>query len=379
MKITLYKYIIKEIIPTFLACLFVSAFIVLATKMILIMDLVVTKGVPVSQVLWMIIYLLPDIMLFALPAATLISVVLAFLRFSSDSEIIALKASGISLYQMMPPVVLFSVSGLVFGLFISLLVVPWGNISFKTLRYQFAGTNANLVIKERVFCEPIKGIVFYVNHYQEEDKSLEKIFISDRRDQGPHNTIVAEKGRIFFHPTDNMIMFRLTNGIIYVAGNKPELCRSISFKTYDLSLDLNEMVNNLGLMDKDPKEMTQSELLQKLKSVPKEKPLHNEMIMEFMERYSIPLAVFLMGVIGMPLGARLKSRGRSAGIGVSLAVFVIYYLFLAGVRSVGESGFLPPEIGVWVPVLFLVVCGAWLFHQIANEKSINIFAGWRSG
>ena len=176
-----------------------------------------------------------------------------------------------------------------------------------------------------------------------------------------------------------MIMFRLTNGTIYVSGNEPELCRSISFKTYDLSIDLNEMVNNLRLMDKDPKEMTQSELLQGLKSVPKEKPLHNEMIMEFFERYAIPLAVFLMGIIGMPLGARLKSRGRSAGIGVSLGVFVIYYLFLAGVRSVGESGLLPPEIGAWVPVLFLVVCGVWLFHQVANEKSINIFTGWRAG
>ena len=98
---TLYKYIGNEIWPTFVASLFVSVFIVLATKMVSITELIVSRGVKASQVFWMLVFLLPDIVAFALPAATLIAVVVAFLRLSADSEIIALEASGVSLYQML--------------------------------------------------------------------------------------------------------------------------------------------------------------------------------------------------------------------------------------------------------------------------------------
>ena len=80
--------------------------------MLSITDLIVARGVPVTQVARMVAYLLPDIVAFALPAASLIAVLLAFLRFSVDSEIIALKSCGISLYQMLPPVVLLSFLGL---------------------------------------------------------------------------------------------------------------------------------------------------------------------------------------------------------------------------------------------------------------------------
>jgi len=83
----------------FLASLFVFIFIMVAARMLSITELIVTRGVRVTQVIGMVVYLLPDILIFALPAVTLMSVVVAFLRLSVDSEIIALKSSGISLIR----------------------------------------------------------------------------------------------------------------------------------------------------------------------------------------------------------------------------------------------------------------------------------------
>jgi len=163
MKLTLYKYIVNEIWPMFLASLFVSVFIIVATRMLSIMELIVNRGVNAGHVGKMLLYLIPDIVIFALPAVSLMAVVVAFLRLSADSEIISLKSSGISLYQMLPPVVTLSFVAFVISLSVGIIAVPWGNRSFKDVIFQIAESKAELGIKERIFCEPFDGVIFYVN------------------------------------------------------------------------------------------------------------------------------------------------------------------------------------------------------------------------
>lgn len=374
MKLTIYKYLINEIWPTFFTSLFVTVFIVIATKMMSVTDLVVSKGVPVSQVFRMVAYMLPDIIAFALPAATLIAVVLAFLRLSVDSEIIALKSCGISLYHMLPPVAVFSCVCMLFAFAVSFIGVPWGNSSLKELIYQLAESKANLGIQERVFCEPFDNVVFYVGQYSEQENEMENVFVVDKREKDITNTIIAEKGKLFIHSKERIITLRFNDGTIFVVEKDLESGRTIKFKTYDLNISIKDVMARLESRRKKPKEMSAGELLKQLDSVPKGEEKYNIMMIELLEKCAIPLAVFLMGIIGMPLGAQLKGRGRSAGIGLSLAVFLIYYLCLAGARGICESGVIAPTIGVWTPVLFLLISCIYFTHRVANEKPINLFS-----
>jgi lipopolysaccharide export system permease protein len=375
MKLTIYKYILNEIWPTFLASLLVTVFIVVTSKMLSVTDLIVSKGVPLSQVIKMIAYLLPDIMAFALPAAILIAVVLAFLRLSVDSEIIALKSCGVSLYHLLPPVALFSCLCMVFAFTISFIGVPWGNSSFKELIFQLAESKANLGIKERIFCEPFDNVVFYVNSFSDQKNEMENVFVVDKREKDITNTIIAEKGRIFVHSKEKIITLRFKDGTSFVLGKDLESGRTVRFKTFDLNINIKDVMARLASKEKRPKEMTAGELVKQLKLVPKGEERYNEMMIELLEKSALPLAVLLMGIIGMPLGTQLNTRGRSSGIGVSLAVFLIYYLCLAGARGICESGALPPVIGVWVPDLFLLVTCFYLLRRVTNERPINILPG----
>ncbi|OQX63616.1 MAG: LPS export ABC transporter permease LptF [Desulfococcus sp. 4484_242] len=370
MRKTLYKYIVNEIWPTFFVCLLVSAFLVVATKMLSLTDLIITRGVPVSRVGRMIAYLMPDIITFALPAASLIAVILAFLRFSVDSEMIALKSAGISVYQMLPPVVTLAGTGLLITVLMTFIGVPWGNRSFKNLIYQIARSNVDLGVKERVFCEPFRHVMFYVNRYSRQDREMTKVFVTDRRNRTITNTIVAQKGRIFFHPTQNIITLRFENGTIFVVENNLQSGRTINFRTYDLNIGMKDIMASLASRKKSPKEMTMKELKEQLKIIPEGKTKHNEIMMELLQKYAVPLAVFLMGIIGMPLGAQLKAKGRSLGIGVSLVVFFVYYLCFAGVGSICEAGVLPPQVGVWIPDLLLLAACIYLLIRVANERPI---------
>jgi lipopolysaccharide export system permease protein len=183
---TLYKYIFSETWPPFAASLVVFVFIVLAARILNIAEWVVNHGVQPSQMVGMVGYLLPGMILFALPAAVLMAVFVAFLRLSNDNEILALKASGVSLYQMLPPVVVISTLCFVAALLISLIGAPWGQRSFKDLVFEIAHSKADLGIQERVFSDAFSGLTFYVNSFSERERIMEDVFIVDRRDPFGH-------------------------------------------------------------------------------------------------------------------------------------------------------------------------------------------------
>ena len=177
LKLTIYKYIFHEIWPTFLASLLVFIFIVLAARMLNIAEWVINHGVSPLQVLKMILYLLPGMILFALPATTLIAVFVGFHRLSGDNEITALKSSGISMYQMLPPVVVLSLTTLIMAALLGLVGSPWGNRSFKDFIFQIAHSKADLAVKERVFCEPFDGVTFYINSFSSKERIMKDIFL----------------------------------------------------------------------------------------------------------------------------------------------------------------------------------------------------------
>ncbi|OGP54361.1 MAG: hypothetical protein A2162_09420, partial [Deltaproteobacteria bacterium RBG_13_52_11b] len=373
MKLTLHKYIFHEIWPTLLASLAVFLFIVLAARMLNLAEWMINHGVHPFQLAKMIFYLLPGMVLFALPAVLLMAVFVAFHRLSNDNELQAMKSSGISLYQMLPSVVLISLAGFLVALFLSSSAGPWGRKSFKDFVFTIAHSRADLGLKERIFCEPFKGITFYVSNLVPKERAMKDVFLVDRRDPAMTTTIVAREGRIDSREDVKLITVRFFDGTIFMVDKKQEEGRTITFSTYDLGIGLDDIMPALAGREKDPKEMSFEELRNSLKAPSKQDSRLHEILLELMERFSIPLAVLLMGLIGAPLGAQLRAGGRLVGIVVSLMIFLFYYLLLVGVRSIGETGFLSPAVGSWLPVFFLLCACLYLMKRSEKEKSLAFF------
>lgn len=344
-----------------------------ATKMLSVMEWVINRGVHPNHVLKFILYLMPNIMLFALPAVILIAALVAFLRLSGDNEIIALNSSGVSLYQMLPPVLVLSFIGCLMAGLIAVFGVPWGNRSFKDLVFQIVESKSGMNIRERIFCELFDDVVFYVNSISPEDRVMKDLFVMDRRDVSVTNTIIAREGKVLLHPRSRMITIHFMDGTIFMVEKGLKSTRTVTFNTYDLNIGLNDIMSSLALRKKAPKEMFIQELIDSLSKMPKGEVKYNEMVIELLERFSIPLAVFFMGLIGAPLGSQIRTRARSFGIFVSLVIFLIYYMCYMGVKSLCEAGALSPFIGMWVPDMFLIICCVFLLWRAANDRPINIF------
>jgi lipopolysaccharide export system permease protein len=372
MKLTLHKYIFHEIWPTFLTILTVFAFIVVATRMLTVSEWVITRGVHPGQVFKLIFYLLPGIILFALPAVALMAVFIAFIRLSSDNEVLALKSSGISLFQMLPTVLLVSFVSFLIALFLAVFGAPWGNGSFKDIIFRIAESKADLAIKERIFCEPFQNVTFYINSFSTNERAMKDVFVVDRRDPETTNTIVAKEARVLSNPKWRTITIGFLNGTIFMVGKDFESVRTLKFDTYNLNIGLHDIMKAVSSRKKSPKEMSIQELKETLKNETKGEVSYNVTLIKLLEKFSIPLAVFLMGLIGVPLGAQLRAGGRSVGIVVGIIIFLIYYTFLGGVRSLCETGAVSPLVGVWLPDLFLLISCLYLWRRASKDRSINI-------
>lgn len=371
MKGTLFKYVINEIWPVFLAGLSVWIVAALATRVLPILDLILNRGVAWTHFLRIILYMLPEVVLFVLPAASLMAVVVGFLRLSGDSEIVALCASGISIYQLLPPVILFSVIGFFVALATTTIAVPWGTKSMADLAFQVAETAPDLGIKERVFSEPFENLHFYVGGFSAREKEMRDVFVVDRRDPALVNTIVADRGAVVSRPTDQVIVVHFEEGAIFTVGRDLAVARTIEFKTYDLSIAIKELFSTLSSRKKKPSEMSVSELTAQVRKRPEGDPKRNEYLAELVEKLTLPFGVFLMGLTGAPLGAQTRLRGRAKGIAVSLLVFLSYYVFMGGMRNICEAGGMHPMVGLWLPNVFLLAACCYLLKRVASGRPLT--------
>jgi len=351
--------------------LMVFIFLGMSTEMLELSELVINHGGRITQVLLLVFYLLPDLILFALPATTLMAVFVAFLRLSSSNEILAMKSSGISLFQMLPTVLLVSLTSSLIAAFLGIVGSPWGNRSFKDLDFQTLQSKAASEIKERIFFQPLDNVTFYISSYSTSEKTMKDVLMADRRDPTGANTIVAKEAKILSDPESRTITFVFLNGTSsYVHKDLRTMVGR--FDSHSESIGMDEMMESAAAGDKDPKEMSLRELRNLINRESKGGLGYNTALIKLLEKFSIPLAVLLMGIIGVPLGAQLKSGDRTVGIVVGLIVFLIYYLCLAAVRNLCETGFVTPFIGVWAPNLFLLISCLYLWHRATKERPIHI-------
>jgi lipopolysaccharide export system permease protein len=373
MNRTIDRYIFNEIWPVFMAGMFIFLFIVLSGKMLNISEWIVTFSVRPSKIGIMIFYLIPGLVLFALPAVSLLAILAALLRMSGDNEIMALKSLGISLKQMLPAVLVVTTLSCLLAVFLSFYGTPWANNAFKNLILNIAQSKSDFGIKERIFCKPFNGITFYVQQFSVKDGIMRDVFIVDARDKLLRTTYAAKEGRILVSSTTKTINFQLSDVDVFRTEKGFQRTEIGHLGYYNFPIGINDIMPHINKRKLSVEEMPIDQLIKELQTDRDDPIKHQERLNELMQRFSIPLAVFLMGLIGFPLGAQIKSGGRVTGTVVSLLIFAVYYLMWAGIRGLGEIGILPAKYGTWVPVIFLSVSYFYLFKRAKEERSISLF------
>ncbi len=367
MKKTVSLYLVKEILPIFFIALMTFTVILLMDKILKLIELIVTRGVQLSQILTLLLFISPSFLIFTIPMAFLLAALLSFGRLSGDSEITAFKASGLSLYQLYLPVLLLSIAAYLLTTFLVIYGLPWGNRGFKATLYLMAQTKADIEIKERVFNDVFDGFVVYVNKVPIQGKKMEGILIYDERDKEKVNTIFASEGFLVSHPKSQEVILRLINGDVHRYEPKTNLYQKMQFDTYDLRLELAKTFATLGKKLKEY-EMSIDDIKEKMEAkrilgqdiTPQEVELH--------KRYAIPFACLVFGLLGVPLGIQPRRSGRSYGFVLSLLILLSYYISLTASEILALRKMIPPVLSGWTPNLLFGGLGIFLLIKTSRES-----------
>jgi lipopolysaccharide export system permease protein len=373
-----HRYIFREMLPPFGINLIFFSFIFLMTQIIEIMNLVVNHRVGLSVIGWIILYTLPFFMEFIIPMSIMMSVLLTFLRLSGDNEILALKAGGLSIYDLLPPVMLFCLVGALLTASMALYGLPWGRMSIKKLTTQVATTNLDIGIKERTFNDRFKGVMLYVNRMDTKTRTLTDVFIEDQRTPDAIITVVAPKGQMESNPETHQFLLRLYEGTINQVDVKSRSVNTVRFDTYDIHLDTRQAVAAMASGPKHPEEMSLSEIRQYLAESTEKNSKYYLTLMEFHKKFSLPFACIALGLLAVPLGIQSKSSRRSFGITLGIFFFLIYYILLSAGWVFGEAGIYPPFLGMWVPNFVTAGAGILMLYRANLEKPSpfsTVFAG----
>lgn len=367
------RYITSEILPGFLVNMLVFSAIMLMARVMELANLVISKGVGLGVVAEILLLATPKVLGLTLPMATLLAVLTAFLRLSADSELTVLRASGVSLYQMSPPVLLFGLAvGLLTALFTTSLA-PEANWKFKNQLLDLAKTRADLAIEEQAFIRSFPGLVLYISQLAPGTDRLSKVFISDGRSETEKSIIVAQRGRLGLDREAGILLFHLEDGVIDRVYTARPSTDSVFFETYELKISPGSEFDS----DEDSgifrgrSELPTGELRPRAEASGPESSRYITYRLEWHRRWAMPFTCFIMALIGLPLGASFRVRGRNFALLMGLGVFIFYYMLFSLGWSLAEAGQLSPGLGIWSSNVVLAAFGLYMLRRINRGVPVD--------
>jgi lipopolysaccharide export system permease protein len=360
------RYIFREMLPPFFLSMAVLLLVLLLQKLYQLADLIISKGATLAATAKVLAYLMPGFLVITIPMSLIVASLTTFARLSADSEITAMKASRISLYNMIRPVFLFALLTFAVTAFTSLVLVPGANSALKAHLFSMVKSRALVGIEPGVFSSSFEGLVMYVDK-MDPLYNLEGVFISDERSAREPYAIVAKRGQLLADQQAMKVTLAMQEGTIHTQPRADQVYSLMRFDVARLNLDISNTLIQKKSPGKSIEDIDSLALVGQIRRLRATGEPAFRYETELHKRLSIPFACIILGLIGAPLGIRRSRSGKSAGVAIALLVFLVYYIVLSGATNLAETGTLPAYQTFWVPNVLMTVA-ALLFIMIRGQE-----------
>lgn len=362
MKI-LRTYLLKEFIAPLFLALGVLTFVMILGNLVKIAELIINKGVDIISVGKLFLFMIPYLLTYTLPIAALAAVLLSLGRLSSDNEIVAIKASGINLFQLVLPL-------LTMGLILSLVlvifndqVIPYAHFATRKTLMEVGVKNPTAALEPGVFINSFDKYVLFIYRIDQNKLTNVRIYEPQGEDK-PTRTIVAKRGEFIAIPGKNMIKLKLIDGTSDEPDpNNPNSFYKLNFKSYFMSLNISQ-AKEKGEIKKKPKDMTIQQLIEEIKKLKKENIDPAPLISEINEKIALAFSCMVFILLGSSLAIITRRREKSINFGMAFVIVGVYYLLLLGSESLGLQGYMPPALALWLPNMIFGAIGGFLTYRV---------------
>ena len=379
------RYILKEFFPPFIIALICFTFILIFDDLFRLTKLFVQKGISPLYLVELLFYVMPATVVLSLPMATLVAILLALGRLSTDNEIIAMKAHGVAFYHLMLPLLGIAVVLSVIDLGLMDYALPRANLAYATLKRDIQRHNPAFVLEEATVMKELEreGKLWMYESTDAKSGRMQNVKIWDSIWSGRPRFSQAQEGTLGFE--EGQAMLTLYDGLTYEpTTDNSDGFRVTKFQEQRLALQLTEDLERGEFQNQTPRSMSITQLgafVNRLEAAVQtnqnpdfaRRKLRFAQV-EYHKKFSIPFACLAFGLMGVPLGLLVKQGGKMIGFGVGLAVILVYYLLLQIGQSTGLEGVLSPDLAMWLPNIVISVFGIALSIRMIGEGTLRT---WR--
>ena len=347
-------------------------FILLIARILKLVELIVTRGIPLSQVGRLLVLILPTFLELTLPMAFLLAILLGLGRLSGDQELLALKSSGVSPVQILLPLIFVAASVAIITFLLTTWVRPAAQVALKDELYNIAKTRVATALREKVFNDDFPNILIYVEEIIPPGNVGQGILIIDKRETARDNIIVGKVGLINTEEQTHTLSLRLFDGSIYERDRTRSDFSQTNFNIYDFKLDLDEFIGPAKMKDAGPKEMSLNRLLKTIEEKQAAGINARPELMEFHQRIAFSFAPIVFCLLGVSLSLlpRTSRANRSWGVALCVVWLVVYYALLSLGKALGERGAFHPFVALWFPNIIIGVISLHLFRKALYESPL---------
>ncbi len=373
----LYKYIVKETLAPFLFSLFIFTGLLFLGRILKLVDLIVNKNVPIGDTLLLFSYVIPAFLEIAIPMALLLGILLALGRLSADSELIVIRASGMSLKKLAIPLITLATITCTISLVLSFWVRPWANYNLGLGLFEIAKLRATSGITPGVFND-FGTLTIYAESVDENTGKLNNILISDHQDPDISRNFLAKHGQIISDEETRTLSLQLYDGSIQ-EGVGLNFNYTL-FQVNKILLPHSQLMDeNYSQQKKGSSEMKITELipailtLEIISQLSKEDNLQlSRYWVELQKRLVIPTSCFAVTLLALALGVQPtrtnRTWGASGNVILGISLILIYYLILGITSAIASQNTRNISFIIWLPNIIFFILGAYWLRQIGSDR-----------
>src|SRR5580700_4512013 len=291
------RYILREVTAHALIGVAVFTFVLFTRDLGQILELVVRNSAPLPSVAQVFFFIVPVTLNISIPAGVLVGILIGLSRLAADSEITAMRASGIGVWSFLRIISIFAVASWILALANGVYLAPVSQAAMVHLQDRLKSSQASFEVQPRVFYEGFPGLVLYVQNVKAaQGASIWRgVFIAVTTIRSPPRITLAQQG-ILVSEGPETLHLHLTDGSTHEIDPKiPDHYQISTFEEQDLV-----PVSQMGTRD-----------LWRQAHAQKDPALARWYLIEFNRRFALPTSCLVLALVGIPLGLSSKKGGKS--------------------------------------------------------------------
>ncbi len=360
------RYIARQIAMPLAGTLVIAAMLLILDKMLRLFDFVAAQGGPVSVVWRMLANMIPEYLALGIPIGVMLGILLGFRKLALSSELDVLRGVGLTPARLMRVPYLYAIFFAAINLAIVGFIQPYSRYAYEGLQYELRSGALGASIKVGEFTNLGKGMTLRIEESRDRGRDLHGIFVRTEQKNGQSLAVTASRGTFLATDDPDVIILRLTDGVLVQSSPKIASPRILSFSGHDLPIDLPKIEDFRGRGNGDL-ELTLPELVRVSRASDTDATTRNEVRANFHFRMAEVAMMLLLPLAALAFAIPPKRSTSALGVFLSIVFIVTYHKINQYAEAMGASGRVDPAIALWVPFVAFAALILWMYRVVAHR------------